>query len=160
MSLQAFTIVRTGTADDRGHEAKNHRSDILGLTDEIVQAVCDKADVGLKIEDEDGTRHASPVGVCKDYIIPRLMELHFAEENSVSTTLRIVGETHCASLKIGSANGTVKHNVNKRVSEVVWNYAWVTESGMLAMFYIGKRKKKTVALRDRQGNAKHLPAGA
>ena len=160
MKLQAFTIVTTGTADDREHESRNHRSDTLGFTDEVLQAVCDKADVGLKIEDEDGTRHMSPVGVCKDYLIPRLLELHLGETNSVSTTLRINGETHCASLKIGSASGTVKHNVNKRISEVVWNYAWVTESGHLAMFYIGKRKGKSTALRDGKGNVKHVPPKA
>lgn len=160
MKLQAFTIVLTGTADDRDHDAKNHKSSELNFTDEVVQAVCDKADVGLKIEDEDGTRHMSPLGVCKDYLLPRLLELHRSEPNAVSTTLRITGETHCASLKIGDGCGTVKHNVNKRISELVWNYAWVTESGHLAMFYIGKRKGKSVALRDRQGNVKHIPKNA
>lgn len=160
MKLQAFTIVMTGTADDRNHDAVNHKSCELNLTDEVVQAVCDKADVGLKIEDEDGKRYMSPVGVCKDYLLPCLLALHTREKNAVSTTLRIVGETHCASLKIASAGGTVKHNVNKRIGELVWNYAWLTESGHLAMFYIGKRKGKTVALRDRNGNTKHIPTNA
>lgn len=160
MKLQAFTIVMTGTADDREHDAVNHKSSELNFTDEMVQAVCDKADVGFKIEDEDGKRYMSPVGVCKEYLLPRLLELHNGETNAVSTTLRITGETHCASLKIGSACGTVKHNVNKRIGELVWNYAWVTESGHLAMFYIGKRKGKSVTLRDRNGNAKHIPRGA
>lgn len=160
MKLQAFTIVMTGTADDRDHDAVNHKSELLNFTDEVVQAVCDKADVGLMIEDEDGKHYMSPVGVCKEYLLPRLLELHGGETNAVSTTLRITGETHCASLKIGSASGTVKHNVNKRIGELVWNYAWLTESGHLAMFYIGKRKGKPVALRDRNGNAKHIPKNA
>tara|TARA_Y100001960_G_scaffold147727_1_gene156247 strand:+ start:7776 stop:8252 length:477 start_codon:yes stop_codon:yes gene_type:complete len=158
MQLQAFTIVMTDTADARKHETCNHRSADLGFTDEVLQAICDEADTGLKVEDENGTRYMSPVSVCKEYIIPRLLEIHMAQENRVSTTFRINGESHCASIKIGLGD-TIKHNVNKRISKVVWNYAWVT-SGHIVMFYIGKRKQKSVALRDRNGNAKHLPAGA
>lgn len=160
MKLQAFTIISAGLADDHKHESRNYRPDTLGFTDEVLEAVCDKADVGLEVEYDGGTRYMSPVAVCEEYLIPRLLELHLGETNSVSTTLRINGDTHCASLKIGSACGPVKHNVNKRISEVVWNYAWVTESGHLAMFYIGKRKGKSTALRDGKGNVKHIPPKA
>ena len=135
MKFQIYTAVVRQDAHNRYVSTKNTKPSTVDLPEDVLSALTDTSAKGLL---RDGA-HMSPVGVCKEFIVPTLERIHDAIVNSKSTRINIIGDTHTAAVKITAMTTTCKLQINKRSPKVIWNYAWVTESGKLVMFYISKR---------------------